>query len=116
MRYRTSAPTGVLDALLVSILRWGRQQGYTWFSLGMAPLSDHEDSPVAPLWARLGRFVYGHGEMFYNFEGLRAYKDKFDPAWEPRYLAYPGGLALPRLLADVSALIAGGSRRVLLRS
>ena len=29
-------------------------------------------------------------------------------------LAYPGGLTLPRTLADVSALIAGGYRRILL--
>ena len=49
---------------------------------------------------------------FYNFQGLRAYKEKFDPVWEPRYLAYPGGLALPRVVADVSALIAGGYRRI----
>ena len=59
----------------------------------------------------MGRFVYGHGETFYNFKGLRAYKEKFHPEWEPRYLAYPGGLALPRILADVSALIAGGYRQ-----
>jgi phosphatidylglycerol lysyltransferase len=81
----------------------------------MAPLSGFEESPVAPLWNRLGRFVYEHGERFYNFQGLRAYKDKFDPAWEPRYLVYPGGLRLPRILADVAALIAGGYRRILLR-
>jgi phosphatidylglycerol lysyltransferase len=43
---------------------------------------------------------------------LRAFKEKFHPIWEPRYLAYPGGLALPRILADISALIAGGYRRI----
>ena len=63
----------------------------------MAPLSGIEDSPVAPLWSKVGRFVYGHGETFYNFKGLRAYKEKFDPEWEPRYLAYPGR---PRPAAD----------------
>jgi phosphatidylglycerol lysyltransferase len=115
MRYRTSAPTGIMDALIVCILLWGREEGYTWFSLGMAPLSGLEESPVAPLWSKLGRFVYGYGETFYNFKGLRAYKEKFDPVWEPRYLAYPGGLALPRVLADVSALIAGGYRRIFLK-
>ena len=35
-------------------------------------------------------------------------------SWEPRYLAYPGGLALARVLADVTALVAGGYRRMLL--
>ena len=58
------------------------------------------------------RGVFRHGGAFYNFEGLRQYKGKFDPVWQPRYLAYPGGLSLPRILADVTALVAGGYRRI----
>jgi phosphatidylglycerol lysyltransferase len=81
----------------------------------MAPLSGFEHSPVAPLWNRLASFLYTHGEAVYNFQGLRAFKDKFDPVWAPRYLAYPGGLRLPLVLADVSALIAGGYRRIFLK-
>ena len=41
-----------------------------------------------------------------------ALKEKFKPVWEPHYLAYPGGLRLPRVLADVAALVAGGYRRI----
>ena len=115
MRYRHEAPNGVMEGLLVYLMRWGKEQGYRSFSLGMAPLSGFERSPAAPLWNRLGSFLYAHGETFYNFQGLRAYKDKFHPSWEPRYLAYPGGLTLPRTLADVAALIAGGYRRILIR-
>ncbi len=58
------------------------------------------------------RFSTSTAKRVYNFQGLRAYKEKFDPVWEPHYLAYPGGLALPRVLADVTALIAGGYRNV----
>jgi phosphatidylglycerol lysyltransferase len=56
--------------------------------------------------------MYRYGEHFYNFQGLREFKEKFDPTWEPRYLASPGGLALPRILANVAALIGGGMRGV----
>ena len=52
--------------------------------------------------------MYRYGEHFYNFRGLRQYKEKYDPVWEPRYLAAPGGLALPRVLASIAALISGG--------
>ena len=113
MRYRREAPNGVMEGLMVYLMRWGKEQGYRSFSLGMAPLSGFENSPVAPLWTRLGSFLYAHGEAFYNFQGLRAYKEKFHPAWQSRYLAYPGGLTLPRTLADVAALIAGGYVRIL---
>jgi len=115
MRFAHDAPRDVMEALFVSIMTWGKAQGYRWFSLGMAPLSGFETSPVAPLWHRLASFLYAHGEAVYNFQGLRAYKDKFDPVWEPRYLAYPGGLRLPRVLADASALVAGGYRRIFVK-
>jgi phosphatidylglycerol lysyltransferase len=115
MRYDRHAPKDVMEALFVHLMLWAREQGYRWCALGMAPLSGFEHSPVAPLWNRLASFLYRHGEGLYSFQGLRAFKDKFDPVWEPRYLAYPGGLRLPRVLADVSVLIAGGYRRILLR-
>jgi phosphatidylglycerol lysyltransferase len=112
MRYRHDAPNGVMEGLMVCVMQWGKEQGYRSFSLGIAPLSGFERSPAAPLWTRLGSFLYAHGETFYNFKGLRAYKDKFNPVWESRYLAYSGGLTLPRTLADVAALIAGGYTRI----
>jgi phosphatidylglycerol lysyltransferase len=112
MRFTPDAPKNVMEALLVHLMLRARDTGYRRFSLGMAPLSGFEPSPLAARWQRVGAFVYEHGETFYGFQGLRAFKEKFNPTWEPRYLACPGGLALPRVLADVSALIAGGYRRI----
>ncbi|MGZ5376292.1 MAG: bifunctional lysylphosphatidylglycerol flippase/synthetase MprF, partial [Solirubrobacterales bacterium] len=108
MRHLPEAPHGVMDGLFIELMLWGRREGYGWFNLGMAPLSGLEDRPLAPAWNRLGAYLFRHGEHFYNFQGLRKYKEKFDPAWEPRYLAAPGGPALPRILLDVAALISGG--------
>jgi phosphatidylglycerol lysyltransferase len=115
IRYRGTAPPGIMDALFVHMILWGKAQGYEWFDLGVAPLSGLTASPLTPVWMHLGRFVYRYGEAFYNFQGLRAYKDKFDPEWRPRYLAYPGGLALARVITDVTALIAGGYSQIFLR-
>ena len=112
MRYRHDAPKNVMEALLVHLMQWGREQGYRRFVLGMAPLAGIEQTAAAPLWNRMGAFLYEHGESIYHFQGLRAYKQKFDPAWEPHYLAYPGGLRLPRIMADVSVLVAGGYRQI----
>lgn len=112
MRYHRDAPRSVMEALFVHVMRWGHEQGYRRFALGMAPLSGVEASPVSSLWNSLAAFVYEHGESVYSFQGLRAYKEKFNPVWEPHYLAYPGGLRLPRIMADVSALVAGGYRKI----
>jgi phosphatidylglycerol lysyltransferase len=115
MRYHRDAPKDVMEMLFAQLILWGKAEGYERLALGMAPLSGVEGSPVAPLWNRVGAFLYEHGEPIYRFQGLRAYKDKFDPVWEPHYLAYVGGRGLPRILADVSALIAGGYRRIFLK-
>jgi phosphatidylglycerol lysyltransferase len=112
MRYHHLAPRSVMEALIVHVLIWGKGRGYESFSLGMAPMSGFEASPFAPLYARAGNFLYEHAARLYNFQGLRAFKEKFDPVWESRYLVYSGGLRLPRIAADVSALVAGGYRRI----
>jgi phosphatidylglycerol lysyltransferase len=112
MRFGQDAPRGTMDYLFIKLMLWGRAEGYRWFNLGMAPLSGLENRALAPLWHRMGSFLFRHGESFYNFEGLRRYKAKFDPVWEPRYLASPGGLHLPRVLLDVSTLISGGLKEL----
>jgi phosphatidylglycerol lysyltransferase len=109
MRYvPASAPPSVMDYLFLELMLWGRDQGYRWFSLGMSPFSGFDVRALAPLWNRAGAFLFRQGEHFYNFQGVRQYKTKFDPVWEPRYLASPGGLVLPRILANVAAMVSGG--------
>jgi phosphatidylglycerol lysyltransferase len=108
MRYSSDAPRGVMEYLFVKLMLWAKADGYRVFDLGMAPLSGFERRALAPPWMRLGGLVYRHGEHFYHFRGLRQYKEKFDPEWEPRYLATPGGLAIPRILANLTALVSGG--------
>jgi len=113
MRYNDLAPKGVVDYMLIECMLWGKAQGFHWFNLGMAPLSGLEEHALAPTWHKLGRIVQRYGETFYNFGGLRKFKEKFDPVWRPRYLAAPDGLAMAGALLDVTALISGGVRNVL---
>lgn len=112
MRFNADAPRGAMDFLFVELMLWGRAQGHEWLNLGMAPLAGLERHPLAPAWHRVGNFVFRYGEHFYNFDGLRRYKAKFNPQWESRYLASPGGLALPRVLLDISVLISGGVKEL----
>jgi phosphatidylglycerol lysyltransferase len=115
MRYGPDAPASAMEYLFLELLLWGKAERYEWMNLGMAPLSGLDSRALAPRWNRLGALIYRHGEHFYNFRGLRTYKEKFDPVWAPRYLASPAGLSLPRVLANVAALISGGLRGVVAR-
>ncbi|MCB1354306.1 MAG: bifunctional lysylphosphatidylglycerol flippase/synthetase MprF [Rhodobacteraceae bacterium] len=107
MRYRPDVSKVLMDALFAHLILYGQSEGYTWFNLGAAPLSGLADHPLASTWNRMGTFIYRRGDEFFNFEGLRAFKQKFGPVWTPVYLAAPGGLELPRALVDVAGLISG---------
>ena len=108
MRYADDAPKDVMDYLFVELLNWGREQGYQAFDLGMAPLAGLEDRPLAPIMSRVGRLMFERGEEIYNFRGVHRFKDKYDPVWQPRYIAAPNKWTIPILLADVGLLSSGG--------
>ena len=112
MRHSEGAPKGIMDYLFTELMLWGKENGYQSFSLGMAPLSGLEHHALATLWNKIGNLIFRFGDEFYNFEGLRFFKQKFAPEWEPRYLASPGGLALPRVLIDATTLISGSVKGV----
>jgi lysylphosphatidylglycerol synthetase-like protein (DUF2156 family) len=108
MRYSNDAPKNVMDYLFVELMQWGREQGYEAFEFGAAPLAGLEDRPLAPIMSRVGRLLFERGEELYNFRGVRRYKDKYDPVWQPRYIAAPHKWSIPILLADVGLLSSGG--------
>jgi phosphatidylglycerol lysyltransferase len=113
MRHTPDAPPSTMDFLFVRLLEHARDAGYAWFNLGMAPLAGVGENPFARPGERLARLAYEYGNRFYNYKGLRSYKEKFQPVWRGAYLAYPYQMSPRLLLVDVAALIAGGYRRVL---
>ncbi len=105
MRHLPAASPNTMEFLLTELMLQLKAKDYKWFSLGMAPLSGLEVGSKKHFWNRLGLLVYRHGGHFYNFMGLRKFKDKFDPVWEPKYLVSSGGLNPYILSADITALV-----------
>jgi phosphatidylglycerol lysyltransferase len=112
MRHSDSAPGSTMLFLFVSLLLHFKQNGCRRFHLGMAPLSGMEEHPLASAWHRFGHLIYNRGERYYNFRGLRLFKEKFDPDWEGRYLVTQGGINPLLVMADLSALISGSIQGV----
>ncbi|MGE3610594.1 MAG: phosphatidylglycerol lysyltransferase domain-containing protein [Bacteriovoracaceae bacterium] len=107
MRYRKDNPHGVMDYLLLNLIFWGKEKGYKKFNLGMTPLAgaiERSDS----VWVKIQRSIYKNASSFYNFEGLRNYKEKFHPRWRPKYIATSSAIQIPMALMHVSALISRG--------
>ena len=108
MRYKPGIMTGLMDYLFTEVMIWGGGQGFEYFSLGMAPMSGLETKNYTSMMSRIGRLVYRYGGKIYGFQGLRAFKKKFNPEWQPVYLAAPNQVAMPRALSNLALLSAGG--------
>lgn len=81
------APNGTVELMIDTAMRVLAEDGYDYATLGLSPLSVR--APVAPfdnpLWLRiLLAWLRKHGQRFYNFDGLDAFKAKLQPGrWEP---------------------------------
>lgn len=101
MRFRPDAPGGTMDGILVSLIEWAKDQGYKKFNLGMAPLSGVGRHRYAHRMEKIVKLIHDFGDRFYNFRGLWAYKEKFKPSWQARYLAYISTKSLPSVLISL---------------
>ncbi|MBB6672783.1 bifunctional lysylphosphatidylglycerol flippase/synthetase MprF [Cohnella nanjingensis] len=105
MRYRKGLRSGVMDVLFVHLLQWAKASGYERFNLGMAPLASVGESEYSYRGERIARLIFLKGNHFYSFQGLRRFKEKFDPVWEPRYLAYPKNAPLAKIMYGVTRIV-----------
>ena len=105
MRLTSTASPYAMEFLFTKLILELKNMGYGSLSLGIAPLSGVSAAPLSSRWHRLGEMIWRYGTRLYNFQGLRAFKNKFNPMWEPRYLAASGTLSPFVVLADATALI-----------
>ena len=78
----------------------------------MAPMSGFERSPIAPLRARAGIFLYEHGGLLFQLPGAARLQGQVQSGLGAALSRLPRRLKLPRIVADVSALVAGGYGRI----
>ncbi len=109
MRHRAQVEAGIMDFLFVSLFNWAKEQNFAAFNLGLSALSgvgEHSDDPAIE---RALHYIYQNVNNFYNFRGLHSFKEKFHPAWSPRYLIYPGPASLPAVSISLLNASLGGS-------
>lgn len=104
MRYHTGAPNAVMELLMVRLLAHCREQGFTRFNLGMAPLAGFQEHERASVEERAIHFFLQNLNFLFSFSGMRQYKAKFATIWEPRYTIYRNPLDLPRLALALPAV------------
>lgn len=105
MRRLQSAPSGVMDYLITEILLHTAVQGYTHFNLGLAPFSGL-NGPSGSTAEKLMHKFYSSPQRLLSLQGLRQFKSKFQPTWQPKYIVYTGGRRqLPRIAFALGRLL-----------
>ena len=105
MRFRKEVPNNTMTFLILNLILTFKDDNHKIFNLGMAPLSNVGIAQNAHIQERIAHLVFKYGKHFYSFDGLRKYKNKFDPRWEGKYLVYEDLLLLPSSLIEVTWLI-----------
>lgn len=95
MRKLDNTEHGVMEFLFVSLFQHYQKLNYDSFNLGLSALTGLKTNPESSRLEGGLDYLYKHLNRFYNFQGLRGFKDKFQPRWESRYLIYPSLAALP---------------------
>jgi len=95
MRHQAEIERGTMDFLFVSLFQHFKGRGFKGFNLGLAALSGVGETDDSTRMEKGMNYLYEHLNQFYNFQGLRSYKDKFHPHWESRYIVYLRLTALP---------------------
>lgn len=110
MRRRPDCVNGVMEFLFVRLIDLFHARGCSGMTLGLAPLSGVDGTGFVE---RMLGALRAHGGSTFNFDGLREFKAKWRPRWEPRYIAYRRERDLPALaigIARVGELRVGGTR------
>ncbi|PTI36235.1 bifunctional lysylphosphatidylglycerol flippase/synthetase MprF [Mammaliicoccus vitulinus] len=88
IRWNKNIDLPLMDALYIHMLLWAKEEGYKQFNMGMATLSNVGLNKHAYLREKFAAKVFENMNSLYSFQGLRNYKQKYAPDWEPRYLVY----------------------------
>ena len=105
MRFSHDTCNGIMDYMFVNLFKWGRENGYIRFNMGMAPLANVGTSKYSFTSEKIASQVYLHGQYFYSFKGLKNFKQKYAEIWDGRYIAYKRKTSLVFTMIQVILLV-----------
>jgi phosphatidylglycerol lysyltransferase len=96
MRRDEQAIPGTMELLIAHSLEYCKMREKTMVSLGLAPLNNHNQNQLSP-FGRCCALFLRRSRKLQQFQSLTAFKQKFQPTWENRYLIFSHQLSLPQI-------------------
>lgn len=106
------APNGAIELVLAEAVQSIERESATYLTMGIVPLSPRFDQRGSgnPGWlSALLTWARAHARRFYDFDGLDAFKAKFQPTqWEPVYVIAQEPSFRPRTLYAIARAFTAG--------
>ncbi len=95
IRKTADAPGGVMDALIIDLIAYAKEQRLDYLNLGLVPMSGIEiaENPAETVV----KFAYEKVKRFSNYKGLRNFKEKYATEWLDKFLVYENDFDLLQL-------------------
>lgn len=111
--HRPGSPNGTVELMIDTAMRAIAGDGCEYATLGLSPLSKRAcvEPFKNPLWLDLVlAWLRKHGQRFYNFDGLDAFKTKFRPeTWEPVFAVTNETRVSLRMLYAIASAFSGNA-------
>jgi phosphatidylglycerol lysyltransferase len=111
--HRSGAPNGTVELMIDAAMHAIADDGCEYATLGLAPLSRRAavEPFHNPFWLEIAlAWVRKHGQRFYNFDGLDAFKAKLRPdEWEPVFALSNEAKVSPRSLYAIASAFSGNA-------
>lgn len=92
LRYADTALGNVNDFILIELIKSIKEKGFSRLNLGLSPLANIEEEKEKGIVPKTMGLVYSNMDRMYSFSGLYRFKNKYEPNWRERYIAYKGGI------------------------
>lgn len=95
LRHIQGSPGNINDFLMMHFIRQLHEDNVATLNMGLCPLSGlaNQDTSKRSVVGSVLNLVYTKAGRFYSFQGLRRFKQKYEPDWKSRYIVYQGGAA-----------------------
>ena len=95
IRKTADAPAAAMDALVIRLIDYAREQNKLWINLGLVPMTGIEQP--RNMGERIIKMAAARIRRFQHYKGLREFKNKYATLWENKYLVFDNEIDLVQL-------------------
>ncbi|MEO8763859.1 MAG: phosphatidylglycerol lysyltransferase domain-containing protein [Ginsengibacter sp.] len=103
IRKSVGAPAGAMDALIIKMTDYAKENKRRYINLGLVPMTGITD-PQGPA-EQLIKYAGEKLKRFKHYHGLRDFKEKYATIWEDKFLVYENDFDLLQLPAALNKVM-----------